>query len=91
MLFQNSVGKWPALIVISWLVLAIVVGVLYVDPEAIRNQPTLTEGAEGTSGSFVQKQVGTFTGREWTFIAGLIGVIIGMIVGIALSRPHFDF
>jgi len=91
MLFQNSVGKWPALIVISWLVLAIVVGFLYVDPEAISNQPTLTECAEGTSESFVQKQVGTFTGREWTFIAGLIGVIIGMIVGIALSRPHFDF
>ena len=87
MLFTNQAGKWSALVFVLVLVLAIVVGLLYVDPEATKNQPILTECAESTSGPFIQEQVGTFTGWEWTVIAALVGVVIGMTVGIALSRP----
>jgi hypothetical protein len=78
MLFTNSAGKWGALITVCLLVLAIAAGLLYVDPEAIKNQPTTAGAGCAESAS---------TGWEWVVITALAGVIIGMTVGIALVRP----
>ena len=89
MLFTNLAGRWPALVVVLPLLLAVGVGLLYLAPEAIRNQPTTAGagGAESTSGPLVQEPARNFPGWEWPIIAVLVGVIIGMTVGIALSRP----
>ncbi len=87
MLFINSAGKWSALIVTLLLVMAIVAGFLLL-PSTTRIHPITTECTESApDGPSIQKQVGTFTGWEWITITVLVGVIIGMTVGIALSRP----
>ena len=87
MLFTNQAGKRLAPVVILLIITAIVVGFLSLPHGTLMNQPITTGCVESPSGALVREQTGNFPGWEWAAIAALVGVVIGMTVGIVLTRP----